>query len=91
MEVFILPLLLMSFKNKKIKKQNLDIRNTYPLVMYTLLYLKQITNNDLLYSIWNCAQCYVAIWMGGGFVVEWIHVYIWLSPFVVHLKLSHHH
>ena len=71
--------------------QNLDIRNTYPLVMYTLLYLKQITNNDLLYSIWNSAQCYVATWMGGGLVVEWIHVYIWLSPFGVHLKLSHHH
>ena len=21
---------------------------------------------------------------------EWIHVYIWLSPFAIHLKLSHH-
>ena len=24
-----------------------------------------ITNNDLLYYIWNSAQCYVAVWMGG--------------------------
>ena len=24
--------------------------------MYTLLYLKQITNKDLLYSTWNSAQ-----------------------------------
>ena len=30
--------------------------------MYTLLYLKWITNKDLLYSIGNSAQCYVATW-----------------------------
>ena len=35
-------------------------------VMYTLLYLKQITNKDLLYSTWNSAQCYVADWVRGG-------------------------
>ena len=27
--------------------------------MYTLLYLKQITNKDLLYNTWNSAQYYV--------------------------------
>ena len=43
--------------------------------MYTLLYLKQITNKALLYSIGNSAQCYVATWMGGEFGVKWIHVY----------------
>ena len=26
--------------------------------------------------------------MGGEFKGEWIHVYVWLSPFTVHLKLS---
>ena len=25
--------------------------------------------------------------MGGKFGREWIHVYVWLSPFAVHLKL----
>ena len=35
--------------------------------MYTLLYLKQITNRDLLYHTWNSAQCYVPGWMGGEF------------------------
>ena len=35
--------------------------------MFTLLYLKQITNKDLLYSTGNSAQCYVAAWMGGAF------------------------
>ena len=56
--------------------------------MYTLLYLKWITNKDLLYSTWNSAQCYVAAWMGGEFGEEQIRVYVLLSPFTVHLKLS---
>ena len=44
--------------------------------MYTLLYLKWITNKILLYSTVNSAQCYVAAWMGGDFGREWIHVYV---------------
>ena len=35
--------------------------------MYTLLYLKWITNKDLLCSIGNSAQCYLAAWIGGEF------------------------
>ena len=31
--------------------------------VYTLLYLKRITNKDLLYSTGNPAQYYVAAWM----------------------------
>ena len=58
--------------------------------MYTLLYLEWITNKDLLYSTWNSVQCYVAAWMGGVFGREWIHAYVWLSLFTVHLQLSHH-
>ena len=43
--------------------------------MYTLLYLRWITNEDLLNSTRNSAQCYVAAWMGGEFEEEeWIHV-----------------
>ena len=33
--------------------------------MHTLLYLKRITNKDLLYVTGNSVQCYVAAWMGG--------------------------
>ena len=29
--------------------------------------------------------------MGGEFGGEWMHVYVWLSPFAVHLKLSQYH
>ena len=57
---------------------------------YTLLYLKWITNKDLLYSTENSAQRYMAAWTGGEFGGEWIHVHVWLSPFAVHLKLSQH-
>ena len=57
--------------------------------MYTLLYLKRITNKVLLCSTGNSAQCSVAAWVGGEFGGEWIHVYGWLSPFTDHLKLSH--
>ena len=35
--------------------------------MYTLLYLKWIANKDLLYSVLNSAQCYMAAWKGGKF------------------------
>ena len=58
--------------------------------MYTLLPFEWITNKDLLYSIWNSVQCYVAAWMRGECGGEWIHVCIWLSPFAVHIKLSEH-
>ena len=63
--------------------------------MYTLLYLKWVNifylHRDLLYSTWNSAQRYVLAWMGEGFGGEWIHVYVWLSPFTVHLKLLTQH
>ena len=44
----------------------------------------------LLGSTGNSAQCYVAAWMGGEFGEGWIHVFVWLSPFAFHLKLSQH-
>ena len=51
--------------------------------MYTLLYLKWITDKDPLYTAWNSAQCCVAAWIGGEFGAELIHLYVWLSPFVI--------
>ena len=33
--------------------------------MYTLLYLKWITNRDTLHTTENSVQCYVAAWVGG--------------------------
>ena len=60
-------------------------------VMFTLLYLKRITSKVLLYSTWNSAQCYVAAWMGGRSGGGRILVYVWLSPFAVHMKRSQHY
>ena len=48
----------------------------------------KMDNRHLLCSTGNSVQCYMAAWMGGEFGGEWIHVYAWLSPFAVHLKLS---
>ena len=56
--------------------------------MYTLLYLKWITNKDLLYSTWNSAQCYETAWIGEEFGGEWIPVYVWLSPFPLLFTLN---
>ena len=35
--------------------------------MFTLLYLKWITNKVLVYSTGNSTNCYVAAWMGDKF------------------------
>ena len=60
------------------------------ILLYTLLYLKWITNKDAVHSTVTSAQHYVAAWMEGEFRGGRIHVYIWLSTFAVHLKLSQH-
>ena len=60
----------------------------FGIYLYALLHLKWITSKDLLCSTGNSAQCHVAAWMGGEFGGDWIHLYVWLGPFAVHLKLS---
>ena len=69
---------------------NEGIIRKFGMDMYTLLYLKWITNKDLLCSPRNSVKCSLEAWVGGGFGGEWIHVCIWLSPFAVPLKLSGH-
>ena len=54
-----------------------EIVKEFGIQLYTLLYLKEITNKDLLCSTGNSAQCYLAAWMGGEFGGEWIH-----SPYI---------
>ena len=56
--------------------------------MDTLLYLTWRTSKALLDSAGTSAQCHIAAWIGGEFGGEWMHVYVWMSPFIVHLKLS---
>ena len=47
---------------KKVREFGIEI--------YTLLYLKWITNKDFLSSAWNSAQCYVAAWVEGEFGMD---------------------
>ena len=42
--------------------------------MYTMLYIKQITNRDLFYSTGNSAQYPVLAYMGKESKKEWIYV-----------------
>ena len=42
------------------------------------------------YNTGNSVQCYAAARMGEEVGGEWIHIYVWLSSFAVHLKLSQH-
>ena len=58
--------------------------------MHTLLRSRWVTNKGLLHSTWNSAQCCVEAWMGRGFAGEGVPVYVRLSSFPVHLKLSQH-
>ena len=44
--------------------------------IYTLLYIKQITNKDLLYSTGNSTQYSVMAYMENESEKEWIHVYV---------------
>ena len=55
---------------------------------YTLLYLKWITNKDLLHSTWNSVQCYLAAWKGGEFQGDWIQC-ICLAEFL-HFTCNYH-
>ena len=61
------------WREERVKEFRIDI--------YTLLYLKWVTIEVLMYITVNSAQWYVAAQMGGKFGGEWIHVYIWLSSF----------
>ena len=61
----------------------------FGMTVHTALF-KWITNKNLLHSTGNPSQCYVAAWMGGEVGGEWIHVYVRLSAFAVHLNLSQH-
>ena len=54
----------------------------------TLLYLKMDNQQAPMFSTGNSAQC--GSLDGRAFGGEWIHVYVWLSPFTVYPKLKQH-
>ena len=58
--------------------------------IYTLLYIKKITNKDLLYSVGNASQCSITAYMGKESKKKRTYVYIQLIHFAVHLKPTQH-
>ena len=68
-----------------------EIVREFLIDMYILLYLKWIINKVLQYSTENSAQYYLAASLEGECGGGRVHVYVWLSLFVAHLKLSQHY
>ena len=60
--------------------QGQGIVREFGMVTYTLLYLKWITNKDLLYCTGNLLNVMWQPGWEGGLGGEWIHVYVWLVP-----------
>ena len=50
--------------------------------------LESLISASCLEECKNDLTCYVVSCIGGELGEEWIHVYIRLSPFTVHLKLT---
>ena len=55
---------------------------------YMLLYIKQITNKDLVYSTENKTQWSVMAIKGEESKKEWIYVFVYLLHFSVQQKLT---
>ena len=64
-------------------------------IINTLLYIKQISNKDLLYNTRNYAQYFVLTYMGKASEKEYtyiiiIYIHIKLNQFAAYLKLTQH-
>ena len=56
---------------------------------FTFVYDVGMCSNFILLHV-AVHQPYAAAWMGVGFGGEWVYVYVWVSHFIFHLKLSQH-
>ena len=72
-----------------VRKGERNSQGVWDVHVHTAIF-KMDNHKDLLHSTWNSAQSYVIAWVRGEFRREGIHLYLWLSPFAVHLKLSQH-
>ena len=66
-----------------------DAQGIWVWLVHTAVF-KMVNQQGLLYSTGNSTEWYMAACMGGEFVEEWIHthIYVWLSFFAIHLKIS---
>lgn len=56
--------------------------------MYTLVFIKQVTNKDLLQSAGNSTQHSTMAYMEKNLKSKWVYVYVEPTHFPVHLKLT---
>ena len=77
---------LLAWKSSRTSIARYEVRK-FGMDMYTLLYLKWITNEDLWHSTGNSAQCYVATQTGGEPGGELIYAHVSLE-FHFHFSLS---
>ena len=71
------------------KKGLKEINQEFGINIYTLLYIKYITEN-LLYNTENYTQYFVLTYKGKEFEKDQIHVHVQLNHFAIHLKLTQH-
>ena len=57
-----------------------EVVKKFGMGLYTVLYLKWITNKDLLDSTVELCSMLCGSLDGRGVEGDWIHVYVWLSP-----------
>ena len=57
---------------------------------HTLLYIKLITNQDLVYSTGNYIQYLVITYNGKESENDYIYIHIYVNHFAVHMKLTQH-
>ena len=79
-----------ALKSQQQTKQTKIFSSVWDGYVYSAIFKMDNQQGPTVYSAWNSVQCYVAAGMGGEFGEKWIHIYVWLNPFIGHLKLSQH-
>ena len=74
------------------KKRRGEINQECGINIYTLIYIKQIINNNLLYSTENYTHYFVIIYKEKESEKEYVCIYTHIKPthFSVHVKLTQH-
>ena len=79
----------MDLENKHIARGGKDSYRVWDKHVNTAIF--KMDNQQGPNCIAQGTQGYMAAWIRGEVGQEWIHVYVWLSPFAVHLKLSQYY
>ena len=70
-------------------ESRVGINKVFGIHTYTLLYIKQVTNKDPLYSTGNYMQYFVITFKGKEFEKEYVHICTY-NQLAIYLKLTQH-